>query len=316
MLSEASLPQLPDWLRRLYPFQTRTLRLDGQALSFIDEGPRTAPVVVLLHGNPTWSFLYRKLIPKLAERFRVIAPDHIGFGLSDKPATPGYHSIERHAANLSALIESTGAKNVTLVLHDWGGPIGLAYATRNAANVSRMMLINTWAFPPPTDKQPRLPWFLRAMRGASGELLVGRLNMMVSPGIQWATRRKLASDVIDGYKFPFRDAATRSAMLAFARMIPLRPGDAEFRGMEQIADGLKNISARTDIFWGALDPVFRSKVTAYMLRDALPKATDPHFLAEASHFVPEDAPEKISDKLLEIFLPQPEKPVPLFNILR
>ena len=316
MLTEPSLPQIPESLRKLYPFRTRNLTVDGQKLSFVDEGAASAPALVLVHGNPTWSFLYRKSISKLAERFRVIAPDHVGFGLSDKPADPRYHTLDRQIANLNALIEALNLKKITFALHDWGGPIGLGYATSHPDNVSRILLMNTWAAPPPPGTNFKLPFALRVLRSNAGEWLVRNFNVMVKRGIPSASARPIPPEVMAGYELPFTDATSRAAMTAFERMIPLRPGDAAYSKLAEIAAGLKNVHARVEILWGARDPVFRSKLPAYMLRDSFPNSAEPIFLENASHFVPEDAPEQITDKLLEIFRPKPVKPQQTFNILQ
>jgi cis-3-alkyl-4-acyloxetan-2-one decarboxylase len=315
MLTEPILPQIPDSLRKLYPFRTRTFAIDGQKISFVDEGAAEAPALVLLHGNPTWSFLYRKSISKLAERFRVIAPDHVGFGLSDKPVDPGYHTLERHVANLTALIEALKLEKITFTLHDWGGPIGLGYATAHPENVARILLMNTWGAPPPPGTKLKLPLPLRILRSKLGEWLVRKFNVMVKRGIPSASYRPISPEVMAGYELPFADPGSRTAMTAFERMIPLKPGDAAYGKLAEIAAGLKNIQGRVEILWGARDPVFRSKLPAYMLRDRFPNSAEPLFLENASHFVPEDAPEQITDKLLEIFKPKPVKPQQTFNIL-
>jgi cis-3-alkyl-4-acyloxetan-2-one decarboxylase len=314
MLSEPVLPSIPESLRKSYPFRTRTLRVEGQSMSFVDEGSANAPALVLLHGNPTWSFLYRKTITKVAERFRVIAPDHIGFGLSDKPQDPRYHTLERHIANLTALIQALKLEKVTFAMHDWGGPIGLGYATAHPENIERLLLINTWAGLP--GPEFRLPMGLRLIRGGLGDFLVGKMNAMVTRGIPAGTVHKLSPEVMQAYELPFADPRSRTAMTAFARMVPLKPSDAAAPKMTEIAERLKNIQARVEILWGARDPVFSSKLTAYVLRDAFPNAAEPVFLPDASHFVPEDAAEQITDKLLDIFKPKPVKPQQAFNILQ
>ncbi len=313
MLTEPVIPKIPDSLRKLYPFRTRTLKVDGQTMSFVDEGAAEAPALVLLHGNPTWSFLYRKTIPKVAERFRVVAPDHVGFGLSGKPRTSGYHTLERHIANLTALLEALKLRDITFAMHDWGGPIGLGYATANPATVKRLLLINTWAFLP--DPSFRLPLALRLLRGPAGEILIRNMNVLVQRGIPAGTRHSLSPEVMNGYEYPFQDAKDRLAMIEFPRMIPFKPTDPAAPKMMQISAGLRQIEAPVDILWGALDPVFRSKLTPYMLRDSFPNAAEPTFLKDASHFLPEDAAEQVTDKLLEIFKPKPSKPQQLFNII-
>ncbi len=288
---------LPDWLRALYPFRTRTLEVDGRRMSFVDEGAPGAPPIVLLHGNPTWSFLYRQIIPRLTERYRVVAPDHIGFGLSDKPADLAYYTLERHIRNFSALVESLALEKITLVLQDWGGPIGLGYAVAHPANIARLVLMNTWAHLPHNPAAQKLHWGLRLSRGPLGSFTVRRMNLFVELALRTAVARKLSAREFDAYRFPFPDAASRAGVLAFPRLIPLRESDPAGGTMREIAAGLARITAPADILWGKRDPVFRP-LHAYLLRDALKNAREPVFLEQASHFIQEDAPEAIAERIL------------------
>ncbi|MGH9531831.1 MAG: alpha/beta fold hydrolase [Terriglobales bacterium] len=290
-------PQIPAWLRELYPFHLASLSVDGGRMSYVDEGAPDSPPIVLLHGNPTWSFLYRSIIPKLSARYRVIAPDHIGFGLSNKPADPAWYTLERHIANFTALIESLELKKVTLVLHDWGGPIGLGYAVAHPENISRLVLMNTWASVPHTPDPPNLHWGQRLTRGPLGPFTVQRLNLFVELAMRTAVARKLTPREFDAYRFPFPDAASRAGVLAFPRMIPLRPSDAAWRTMSAIETGLTKITAPTEILWGKRDPVF-SGLYAFLLRDRLKNAREPVFLEDASHFAPQDAPDAIAERIL------------------
>lgn len=293
----AETAQLPPWLREIYPFRTASLPVDGGHMSYVDEGAPDSPPIVLLHGNPTWSFLYRGIIPKLSGRYRVIAPDHIGFGLSDKPADPVWYTLERHIANFTALVESLDLKKITLVLHDWGGPIGLGYAVAHPENIARLVLMNTWASVPHTPEPPELNWALRLARGPLGSLTIRNLNLFVKLAMRRAVERKLSQRELDAYSFPFPDAASRAGILAFPRMIPLRAGDAAWPTMSAIEDGLAKITAPAEILWGKRDPVF-SVLYAYLLRDRLKNAREPLFLENASHFVPEDASDVIAERIL------------------
>ncbi len=266
-------------------------------MSYVDEGAPDAPPIGLLHGNPTWSFLYRAIIPKLSGRYRVIAPDHIGFGLSDKPADPAWYTLERHIANFTALVESLDLKNVTLVLHDWGGPIGLGYAVAHPENIARLVLMNTWASVPHTPELPELNWALRVARGPLGSFTVRQLNLFVKLAMRRAVERRLTPRELEAYRFPFPDAASRAGVLAFPRMIPLRPSDAAWQTMSNIEAGLAKLTAPAEILWGKRDPVF-SGLYAYLLRDRLKNAREPLFLENASHFVPEEAPDAIAERIL------------------
>lgn len=288
---------LPPWLRGLYPFSTRTLLVEGRRMSFVEDGTVASPPLLLLHGNPTWSFLYRRIIPLVSSRYRVIAPDHIGFGLSEKPTDPGYYSLDRHIANLTSLVEQLGLRGITLVCHDWGGPIGLGYAVQNPANIARVIVMNTWAFVP--HGAYRLPLLLRVARSRGlGDLLLTRLNLFVTAGIPSATRRRLPGQVMDAYRYPFPNAASRAGVQAFPRLIPLRPSDPAHATMASIEQRLSTITAPVDILWGRRDPVF-GKAPAFLFRDAFPNARHPVFLDQASHFIQEDAPDAVAAKILE-----------------
>jgi haloalkane dehalogenase len=292
-----SSPQIPAWLRKMYPFRTAGVQVEGGRMSYVDEGAPDAPPIVLLHGNPTWSFLYRGIIPRLSARYRVIAPDHIGFGLSDKPGDPAWYTLERHIGNLEALIAALDLRKITLVVHDWGGPIGLGYAVAHPENIARLVLLNTWASVPHASQPPELHWGQRISRGPLGHFTVCRLNLFVELALRMAVARRLTPRELDAYRFPFPNARSRAGVLAFPRMIPLRESDAAWHTMSAIEAGLAKITAPADILWGKRDPVF-SALYAYLLRDRLKNAREPVFLEQASHFLPEDAPDAIAERIL------------------
>jgi haloalkane dehalogenase len=145
-LSPAINPDLPGWLRELYPFPVRTFFLADERMSFVDEGDPAAPPLLLLHDSPGWSFAFRRLIPALSAHYRVIAPDLVGFGLSSKPRPDRFH-VADHASAIAELIDTLGLKRLSLLVHGWGGPIAMAYAVRNPDNVQHVVLANTWAMP-------------------------------------------------------------------------------------------------------------------------------------------------------------------------
>ncbi len=293
---DAAFPELPGWLRDLYPFRTRSIKVDGCRMSLVEEGAQVAPPLLLLHGNPGWSFTFRKLIPEVKARYRVIAPDMIGFGLSHQPSDPRYHTVSRHTANLAAMVEELGLRNLTLLLHDWGGPIGLAWAAAHPENVARIVLTNTWAFPMPNPATLRLPRGVRmANHGGWGELLDRVMNLSITSALAHGTRT--AQDlVVEAYKYPAHNPAGRLAPRAFWRM--LLPGSPAMAELERIQVGLSRITAPVDIVWGAQDRML-SRLPAYQLRDALANAHAPLFVNQASHYVAEDAPETLVAKLLE-----------------
>jgi len=163
------------WIdRKEYPFKSHSLQLEMGKMHYIDEGG--GEPIVMVHGNPTWSFLYRHLIKDLSENYRCIAMDHIGFGLSDKPWDWSYYP-EDHARNLNLLIEKLDLKGVTLVVQDWGGPIGLSYALNAPENVKRLVIMNTWMWSVKGD--PHYERFSKFMGGPIGRFLIKHFNFFV-----------------------------------------------------------------------------------------------------------------------------------------
>ena len=205
--------------RQLYPFESHWLDLDGVRLHYLDEGPRDAAgPVVMVHGNPTWSFYYRTLIPDISQTHRVIVPDHVGCGFSDKSQDYAY-TLEQHIQNLERLIEHLGLRKITLVLHDWGGGIGMGYATRNPDNVQRFVVFNTAAF-----YLPAVPWVLKLARSpVLGEVFLRGFNAFVRAALIWGTsqRARFTLQVRAGYCAPYDTWRNRIAVYRFVQDIPL-----------------------------------------------------------------------------------------------
>jgi haloalkane dehalogenase len=302
MLIEERKRDLPEWLRELYPFRTRTLQLQSCCMSFVDEGPAEAPIFVLLHGNPAWSFLYRDLIARLREQNRVIAPDHIGFGLSDKPAV-AYHTLEQHIANLTWLIEAHQLRDLTLVTNGWGGPIGLGYAVAHPENIARLILTNTWGVALPLARTRKQPLGMRiAESGRLGALLDAAFNLTMHSAFASRTYRSISDMAMEAYTYPFPTAASRAAMSAFTRMF-LHPDNATLEKLREIHSKLKNLDTPATILYGARDPLL-TRLPAYLLRDELKRATEPVFLPNVGHYVPEESPEALAEAVLQ----QPRQP--------
>lgn len=311
MLTDAVLPSIPESLRRSYPFRTRFLSVEGGRMSFVDEGGADAPPLLLLHGNATWSWLYRNVILKVAERFRVIAPDLVGFGLSDKPSKAGYHTLARHASDLTELAKALGLTKLTLVANDWGGPVGLSYATAHPENIQRILLMNTWASAPEAHFKWELSASIRAARGGIASLFTNAPLRIVKEG----SAKPLSAESLAGYKFSLTSKQSRDAVRELARRIPLRVSDPEYQSLRDLHAGLRRITAPVEALWGTRDPLFGGKLWPYLLRDAFPNAAEPEFLDNAGRLVPEDAPDRVIDKLLEIFKPKPAAGKPALNIL-
>ena len=280
-------------------------------MSFVEAGNLETTPLLFVHGALCWSFLFRQAIESCAEKFHVIAPDHVGFGLSSKPAGADYHTLERHIANLCSLVEALKLERITLVLHEWGGPIGLGFATRFPHKVERIVLLNTWASPIATDLT-RL-WPLNLLRSFVGRLAPG---VLLNSALRSLAAKPLPAGVVSGYRYPLMQQNGFVGPLSFTRMLPLRSGDANARTLDEIASNLKSLTAKVEIVWGKRDPILGSPLRAYLLRDAFPNSAEPRWLEDAGFLVPEDAPAELDEVLLAPFRPKPQATKPLFNILK
>ena len=204
----------------LYPFKNNWLKLDDLRLHYVDEGEGES--VVAVHGNPTWSFYYRDLVTKLRDGYRVVVPDHMGCGFSDKPGDDGYeYSLEQRIDDFSSLMDDLGLQDVNLVVHDWGGMIGLGWAVRNPDRVKRLVILNTAAFHLPKSKP--CPWQLWMVRDTPfGGLMVRGLNAFSRGAAHVAcTRKKLSKEVRDAYCAPYDSWNDRIATLRFVQDLSL-----------------------------------------------------------------------------------------------
>ena len=297
-----TLTELPDWLRRLYPFEPKTFACGQARMSYVDEGPRVDEAVLLLHGNPTWSFYYRNLIGALVRAgWRCVAPDHIGMGLSDKPQDYPY-CLGAHIENLNGLVEHLGLRRVHLVVHDWGGAIGFGWAVRHPDRVGRMVILNTAAFP-----APQMPLRIRLCQTPlTGEWLVRGLNGFVRPATRMAVhRRPLAADVKQGYLFPYDSWANRIGAARFVADIPMRAGHPSMALLEETARGLERFKKHpVMIAWGGADFCFNDWFFACW-QQILPQALI-HYLPDAGHYVLEDAGEEIVPEIIAFLGRHPE----------
>ena len=283
-MTTTALPGYPAHPKR---FQVRP----GLEMSYLDEGPRDGEVVVMLHGNPSWSYLWRNLVAGLSDRYRCIAPDHIGMGLSDKPDDSAYeYTLQSRVDDLAALLDHLGITGpVTLAVHDWGGMIGFGWALSHAAQVKRLVITNTAAFPMPAAK--KMPWRIALGRDwAVGEWIVRGFKAF-SAGASWiGVKRRMPADVRRAYVAPYDTWANRISTIRFMQDIPLGPQDKAWPLLEASGKALPSFADRPVFLgWGLKDFVF-DKHFLDGFRAALPDA-EVHAYEDAGHYVLEDKHE-------------------------
>jgi pimeloyl-ACP methyl ester carboxylesterase len=288
--SMQSTPTPPAWLDRVaYPFTSRWLTLSsGTRLHYIDAG--TGPVVLFVHGTPTWSFEWRHQIRALSPHFRTVAVDLVGMGLSDRPTDFAY-TPEAHSTALNEFVETLELRDVTLVVHDFGGPIALPLAVRDASRVARVVIINTFAWSLDDDAGIRRP--ARLFGSAFGRWLYRRFNfsLRVIVPAAFANKRALTPEIHRQYLAPFPDAESRGLVLhAFARALL---GSSDF--YRRIADRLHTLRNRPAlIIWGTGDPAFRTNQLERWM-SVLPHARVVRL--QTGHWPQEEMPDAVSDAL-------------------
>ena len=278
--------------RHLYPFQSRFMDIGGLKYHYIDEG-RGEPVV-MVHGNPTWSFYYRELIRSLNGRYRTIAPDHIGCGLSEKPDYKTYdYKFKSRVDDLDVLIDNLKiTEKITLVLHDWGGFIGMAYALRHPERIGRIVLMNTAAFLPPSGK--RIPMTLTLIRSLKplATLALQGFNLFARGALFKNSYKGLSKDVKAGLIAPYNCWNNRIATLKFVQDIHLIDSNPSFRLIKNLDQNLELfLNLPILICWGKHDFVFDDDYLAEWMR-RFPDA-EVHRFPDAGHYVLEDVPEQI-----------------------
>ena len=289
---------IPDWVPRdLFPFPSRFIDIDGNRIHYVDEG--SGPVLLFLHGNPTWSFLYRGIIAQLKTRFRCIALDYPGFGLST--AKPGYNFLpENHARVVEAFVSALDLPAFMLMVQDWGGPIGLWMAGRCPDRITGLVIGNTWAWPITGD--PHFERFSSIMGGAVGRFAIRNfnafVNMMIPMGVK---RRKLGKAVMAAYRRPFPTRAARMATAIFPREI--RASSAFLSEVEQSLPGLSEKPAL--ILWGEKDVAFREVERKRF--EALFPCHRTVSLPGAGHYIQEDAPDEIATAIADFMDGNPKK---------
>lgn len=281
--------QIPGWLAREYPFTPQAFTTPrGARMSYLDEGSRSDEAVLMLHGNPTWSFYYRNLVRELAPTVRCIAPDHVGMGLSDHPENYDY-TLATRIADIEALVASLGLNRVHLVMHDWGGAIGFGFAARHPATIGRIVVLNTAAF-----ASSRIPARIALCRiPLVGALLVKGFNGFAWPATWMSMHRRALTPVEKrGYLFPYGSWAARVAVSAFVHDIPLKPGHPSWATLAATEAGLGQFRDRPIlIVWGGRDFCFNDSFLERW-RGLFPAARCVR-LADVGHYVLKDAADEV-----------------------
>lgn len=285
-----------------WPYGPRWFESRDGRMHYIDEGAREGRPVVLVHGNPTWGYLYRHFIPPLVRAgFRAIVPDHLGFGRSDKPDDPELYRIPRHVARLEALLESLDLREATVVPHDWGGPIGLAWAGKHPERIRNLVILNTMVHRPPAKVKLPLPLHLFRTPGI-GEFMVKGIHFFVrgflfKVGVVHPER--LTPEVRAAYLAPHPSWSSRTAILVFPREIPSGPDGPVSDFLDDVHEGLRRLTNRpVFIAWAMKDIAFMPEMLEQLWLKDFPHARVLR-LEDAGHYLQEDAHERVVPALVE-----------------
>jgi haloalkane dehalogenase len=275
-----------------YPFTPKRIEVrPGIVMSYLDEGPRDGEIVLMLHGNPSWSYYWRHLVLALRDKYRCIVPDHIGMGLSDKPGDADYtYTLQSRVDDLARLLGMLSVDGpLTMAVHDWGGMIGFGWALTHEAQVRRLLITNTAAFPLPAAKP--LPWQLKLGRDMKlGALMIRGFNAFAAGAARDGVVRKMPADVRRAYEAPYDSWANRIATLRFVQDIPMGEGDPAWTLLNAAAKRLPAYADRPAfIGWGLRDFVFDHHFLEGF-QNALPNA-EAHVFEDAGHYVLEDKHE-------------------------
>jgi haloalkane dehalogenase len=260
------------------------LEVDGLRMHVVDEGE--GPPILLLHGEPTSSYLWRNVIqPLVANGYRAVAPDLIGFGRSDKPSDIGWYTYDRHVSSIATLVDTLGLSGMTLVVHDWGGPIGLRFAVEHEDLVDRLVILDTGigGGRPPSDAWLR---FRDAVRRLGGDVDPVRL-------IEAGTVGGLTEEARAAYAAPFPTPESKAGVLAFPELVPAEPDHPNTAPMNRVREALGSWTKPTLVIWGAEDRALPPSL-AHGFAELIPGAGEPVVLEGAGHFLQEDRPDEIA----------------------
>ncbi|WP_439882851.1 alpha/beta fold hydrolase [Pontibacter sp. MBLB2868] len=282
----------PQWLDTIfYPFQYHSFQSAHGKINYVDEG--NGDTIVFVHGTPTWSFLWRQQIKALCRDFRCIAPDNLGFGLSDKPSESDFSfSPEAHAANLESLIEHLQLKNITLIVHDFGGPIGMRYALRHPENIKRLVILNTWMWS--LEKEKTLMRISRFMSGSLGKFLYLKLSFSAKVLLPqgYYNQKHLTKDIRAHYQKPLSSTMARFGTWHFAKA--LHDASSYFAELWKQREKLQHIPIL--ILWGEKDKLLPLHFLDKWEK-AFPEAKVIKF--KAGHFLQEEKGSEVANAIKE-----------------
>ena len=292
-------PPVPDFIRAGFPGGSAFERFAspdgdggaGASMAYVQAGE--GPPVLFVHGNPTWSWMWRRPMAALARSHRCVAVDHVGMGRSEKPTDYSYR-LDRHAENLLALVRHLDMRDVTLVVHDWGGPIGLLAAVREPGRFARLVISNTAAF-----RSDRMPWQIGLARSPVGSLLVRGPNLFVRGLMRQGVvnRSVITRDVREGYVWPYQNWADRVALHRFVKDVPTAPAHPSWPHLVEVEEGLASLKDKPTLLpWGVGDWCFgRPFLEEFQKRMPWAETVELH----AGHLVTEDRPEEYCAALAE-----------------
>jgi haloalkane dehalogenase len=273
-----------------YPYEPHYVEVDGLRLHHVDEG--SGDTVVCFHGEPTWSYLYRHMLDRLVENgHRVVCPDLVGFGRSDKPTDPAWYTYDRHVAMASRHLDQLELEDATVVVQDWGGPIGLSWVVENADRVARLVLLNTGLFSGRVSKG-FMAW--REFVERTPDLPIGMI-------IQGATTTDLTAEVVTAYEAPFPNPESKAGAASFPLLVPLTANDPGAAEMLAVKDDLAGWDKPTLVAFSDTDPVFPYPIAGEQFTQLIPTAGEQVRIEGAAHFLQEDRGPQIVDAMLEAF---------------
>jgi haloalkane dehalogenase len=269
-----------------YGFEPHYVEQDGLRMHYLDEG--SGPAVLLLHGEPTWSYLYRTIIPELTPAARAIAPDYFGFGRSDKPLRLEEYSYDFHVRSVERLVEELDLRDATVVVQDWGGPIGLRLAVENPDRIGKLVIMNTGigGGRPPSEEWLRFRDWVRRL---GTEMIPGRL-------VQLSAVQPMSDEVVEAYSAPWPVAESKAGILAFPDLVPISQDHPDLPAHLLVREALSRWEKPALVLFSDSDPIF-SPQHAERIAARIPGALEPEIVAGAGHFLQEDQGEAIGRRI-------------------